>query len=113
MSLALLNFVTPHGVLELPAIFISGGAGLLLAHGLLFPRLLPRRDSLARAGGQAARLLLGTIPLLIVAGFIEGYVSPTDLPARVKFPFAAVMAGLLALYLAYASRPARQATPPS
>lgn len=113
MALPLLSFVAPHGVLELPAIFISGGAGLLLAHGLLFPGLLPRRDSLARAGGQAARLLLGTIPLLIVAGFIEGYLSPTDLPAGVKCLFAAAMAGLLALYLAYASRSARQATRPS
>jgi uncharacterized membrane protein SpoIIM required for sporulation len=50
MSLQLWSFVAPHGVLELPAIFIAGGAGLRIAQGLLFPGLLPRRESLARAG---------------------------------------------------------------
>lgn len=50
MALPLLSFVAPHGVLELPAIFIAGGAGLVIARGLLFPGVLPRRDSLTRAG---------------------------------------------------------------
>ena len=47
MLAKILGFVVGHGVLELPAIFIAGGAGLLIARGLLFPGLLPRRDSLA------------------------------------------------------------------
>ena len=50
MSLDLWSFVAPHGVLELPAIFIAGGAGFRVAQGLLFPGVLPRRESLARAG---------------------------------------------------------------
>ncbi len=101
---ALWSFVAPHGVLELPAIFIAGGAGLLIARGLLFPGLLPRRSSLARAGGQAARLLLGTIPLLVIAGIIEGFVSPTNLPSSAKFLLAPALGCLLALYLARAAR---------
>src|SRR5271163_2556520 len=80
MSDQLLSFVAPHGVLELPAIFIAGGAGLLLAKGLLFPGLLPRRASLVLEGGRAVRLVLGIIPMLIVAGTIEGFVSPSNLP---------------------------------
>jgi uncharacterized membrane protein SpoIIM required for sporulation len=40
MSLQLWSFVAPRGVLELPAIFIGGGAGLRLAYGLLFPGFL-------------------------------------------------------------------------
>src|SRR5579871_2013483 len=48
MALALWSFVSPHGVLELPAIFLAGAAGLEIARGLLFPGLLPRRESLAR-----------------------------------------------------------------
>ncbi len=104
MATQLFGFVTPHGVLELPAIFIAGGAGLLVARGLLFPGALPRRDSLAQAGGQGVRLVLGTIPLLIVAGVIEGFVSPTTLPVGVKLLFGGAMAGLLALYLARTAR---------
>lgn len=109
ISLSLWGFVAPHGVLELPAIFIAGGAGLLLARSLLFPGLLPRRDSLARAGGEAVRLVLGTIPLLVLAGFIEGFLSPLDLPVSAKFVFAGALGSLLVLYLARAGRPAGSA----
>jgi uncharacterized membrane protein SpoIIM required for sporulation len=99
MSNMLWSFVAPHGVLELPAIFISGGAGFLLARGLLFPGLLPRRESLARAGAQSARLILGIIPILILAGTIEGFLSPTKLPPALKYLFAAALFSLFALYL--------------
>ncbi|HVN18646.1 MAG TPA: stage II sporulation protein M [Dongiaceae bacterium] len=99
MSLQLWSFVAPHGVLELPAIFIAGGAGLRIAQGLLFPGVLPRRDSLARAGSDAVQLLLGTIPILFIAGMIEGFVSPTSLPIPLKFSMAAALFVLLNLYL--------------
>ncbi|HEY6970767.1 MAG TPA: stage II sporulation protein M [Candidatus Angelobacter sp.] len=99
MSLGLWSFVAPHGVLELPAIFIAGGAGLLVAKGMLFPGLLPRRDSIARAGTEAVRLLVGTIPILIIAGTIEGFISPSGLPARWKFVLAAAIATIFFLYL--------------
>lgn len=99
MSLQLWSFVAPHGVLELPAIFIAGGAGLKIAKGLLFPGRLPRRDSVARAGGEAVRLIVGTVPILIIAGTIEGFVSPSALPAMVKFIVAGVIAFFFFVYL--------------
>ncbi len=99
MALQLWSFVAPHGVLELPAIFIAGGAGLEIARGLLFPGLLPRRASLARAGGRGARLLLGTIPMLVVAGVIEGFFSPSKAPVAVKFALAAALFTGLLTYL--------------
>ncbi len=113
MSISLWSFVATHGVLELPSIFIAGGAGLLIARGLLFPGLLARRESLRLASSQAARLLLGTVPLLIVAGFLEGYVSPSELPAAAKFAFAATLGTIFALYLSRAGLPDRQAGRPS
>jgi uncharacterized membrane protein SpoIIM required for sporulation len=99
MALQLWSFVAPHGVLELPAIFIAGGAGLEIARGLLFPGLLPRRRSLAEAGGRAARLLLGTIPMLVVAGVIEGFFSPSNAPVWEKFALAATLFAALLSYL--------------
>lgn len=99
MSLSLWSFVAPHGALELPSIFLAGGAGLMIAHGLLFPGLLPRKDSLAMAGREATVLVLGTIPLLIIAGTIEAFVSPTGLPIPLKFAISASLLALLSSYL--------------
>jgi uncharacterized membrane protein SpoIIM required for sporulation len=99
MSLQLWSFVAAHGVLELPAIFIAGGAGLGIARGLLFPGTLPRRESLAREGARSVRLVLGTIPLLLIAGFVEGFISPTDLNYKIKFLLSGALGTLLVLYL--------------
>jgi uncharacterized membrane protein SpoIIM required for sporulation len=105
MSLQLWTFVAAHGVLELPAIFIAGGAGLGMARGLLFPGTLPRRESLARAGARSVRLVLGTVPMLLIAGLTEGFISPANLPAYVKFLLAAGLGTLLVLYLSKNSTP--------
>jgi uncharacterized membrane protein SpoIIM required for sporulation len=99
MSLQLWSFVAAHGVLELPAIFIAGGAGLRLAQGLLFPGYLPRRDSVVLAGRDAVSLLLGTIPILVIAGLIEGFVSPSPMRVSLKFTLAAALFILLLAYL--------------
>jgi uncharacterized membrane protein SpoIIM required for sporulation len=103
MSVQLWSFVAPHGVLELPAIFIAGGAGLRVAAGLLFPGYLPRRESLMRAGTDGVQLLLGSIPILVFAGIIEAFVSPTGLAMSLKFSMAAALFVLLLAYLFGAS----------
>jgi uncharacterized membrane protein SpoIIM required for sporulation len=99
MALSLWSFVAPHGVLELPAIIIAGGAGLEIARGLLFPGLLPRRESLTRAGSRASQLVLGAIPLLLVAGSIEAFFSPTSAPVPMKFTLAFVLGTALIAWL--------------
>jgi uncharacterized membrane protein SpoIIM required for sporulation len=105
MNVPLWSFVAPHGVLELPAIFIAGGAGLRIAQGLLFPGLLSRRDSLAQAGGEAVRLLMGTVPVLVVAGCIEGFISPSPgIPWQWKFAMASANAVIFFSYLLFAAR---------
>ena len=95
----ILTFVVGHGSLELPAIFIAGGAGLLLGKGLLFPGLLPRRASLADAGAKAVRLFLGVIPLLIVAGIVEGFISPSSLSWALKCGLGGALFTLLVAYV--------------
>jgi len=106
MSLQLWSFVAPHGVLELPAIFIAGGAGLKIAHGLLFPGVMPRKESLVRAGRQSVSLVVGIIPMLVIAGLIEAFISPTDLAIPLKFAMAAGLFVLLLCYLLGGLRPA-------
>lgn len=97
MSLSLWSFVVGHGSLEIPAILIAGAAGLRLGTGLLFPGHLARRESVRVAGGEAVKVVLGTIPLLIVAGFVEGFLSPSSIPMYMKFALgAALFCGLAA-----------------
>jgi len=105
MSLRLWSFVAAHGALELPAIFIGGGAGLGLAKGLLFPGIFSRGESLARAGARSVKLVLGIIPLLVIAGLIEGFISPSALPYQLKFLLAGVNLTLLTLYLSQKKTP--------
>jgi hypothetical protein len=78
---------------------------------MLFPGHLPRRASLVLEGGRAVRLVLGIIPMLILAGTIEGFISPSDLPFSLKMTLAVGLCGLLALYLKRKS-PSRVALAP-
>jgi uncharacterized membrane protein SpoIIM required for sporulation len=95
-------FVFPHGSLELPAIFLAGGAGLAIARGLLFPGKYRRADALKIYGAQAAQLVFGIVPLLFVAGIIEGFFSPSPLiPSPIKY-LAGIL--LLSLLVAYCTR---------
>jgi uncharacterized membrane protein SpoIIM required for sporulation len=98
--------ILPHGVLELTAICIAGGAGLLIARALYAPGDLPRRDALKIAGGEAMRLLIGVTLLLVIAGLIEGFITPQPMPPLLKLSFALVTAILLAIYLSL--RPHKQ-----
>ncbi len=99
MSLNLWSFVAAHGSLELPSIFIAGAAGLRLGAGIVFPGYLRRKDSIAVGGWDAVRLVAPTIPLLIVAGSLEGFLSPSHAPIWIKFATSAVLFSALTLWL--------------
>jgi uncharacterized membrane protein SpoIIM required for sporulation len=92
------SFILPHGLVELTAVFMAGGGGLLLGSAFLFPGDLPRGQALVLRGRRAVRLTLGCVPLLLVAAVVEGFVSPSHLAPGFKFFFAAC---LLILVLSY------------
>ena len=107
-------FVVPHGVLEIPAIYIGGGAGFILGAALLFPGDLARKDALVLRGRVAVKLVLGCVPILVIAGAIEAFFSPlppSTMPMGAKFLVGAALFSLLLLYLLLAGRtPERQRT---
>jgi uncharacterized membrane protein SpoIIM required for sporulation len=99
LSVPFWSFVLPHGVIELSAIFMAGGAGFLLGGALLFPGDLPRKDALLKRARQAGRLILGCVPLLVIAGLVEGFFSPLHVHAGFKFGMAGILLALLLYYL--------------
>lgn len=99
MSLSLWSFVAAHGSLELPSIIIAGAAGLRLGHSMLFPAGYRWKDSVARGGIEATRLVSGIIPLLVIAGCLEGFFSPSQAPVALKFTVGGMLFTLLNLWL--------------
>jgi len=99
MSLPLWSFVAPHGSLELPSIVIAGAAGFRLGHAMLFPGAMRWRDSVARGGIEATRLVSGIIPMLVIAGCLEGFFSPSQAPVWLKFTVGGLLVSLLLTWL--------------
>ncbi len=93
------SVILPHGIIELSAIAIAGGAGFVIARAIFAPGDLPRRDALKLAGGEAAQLMAGVAALLVIAGLIEGFITPADISPNFKMAFAALTALALAAYL--------------
>jgi uncharacterized membrane protein SpoIIM required for sporulation len=100
----LLTFMAGHGVIELTCVFIGGGAGLMIGSAMLMPGDLTRTDALKTRGLDAVRLMIGCVPLLVIAGIIEGFISPAPIHPAIKFSIAALTGLLLYSYLFLAGR---------
>lgn len=109
----LLTFVMAHGVIELSVICLSGGAGLMLADAILRPGMLTRSEALRLAARRAMELVLGGASLLVVAGLLEGFVSPSALPSWVKYGTGLVTGVLLYGYWLLAGRAKTKNNPTS
>ncbi len=103
-GLFFLAWILPHGVLELTVVTISGAAGFVLARGLLRPGARTRRKAFGEEAKKSVRLVLGGMPMLVVAGLVEGSLSqmhPPSTPLWLKLTFAG---GLAAATLSYLMR---------
>jgi len=91
-----------HGTIEISAIVIAGAAGLTLGEGLLFPGTYSRLQSVQRAAGDGIRMITGLIPLFVVAGFLESYVTRlTEAPLFFKLLIIFSSAGWVLYYYGY------------
>lgn len=106
MSVPLWSFVAPHGALELPAIIIAGGAGFRIGKAMLFPGGYRWKESVAKGGIEATRLVAGVIPMLVVAGCLEGFFSPSHAPVWLKFTVGGLLFTLLVSWLFRPVKPA-------
>ncbi len=102
-------WILPHGIPELTAIAIAGGAGLVIARGLVMPGQRLRKDALYDESKRAIRLILGTMPVLVLAGLIEGTISQMHepvVPYVAKLAFAGLIGIAVYAYLLFAGRDA-------
>jgi uncharacterized membrane protein SpoIIM required for sporulation len=100
----LFEFVIAHGVLELSIIVAEAAAGLMMGWALISPGNRKRSDALVIATRRAFVLLIGLAPLLIIAGTIEGNISPSDAPFAVKVIIGLVTGLLFYSYLLFVGR---------
>ncbi len=115
MSYDLWSFVGAHGFIELFVIILAGAGGFRMGAALLAPGDRPRLEALQEASREAVTLVLGSAPVLILAGIIEGYVSPNEwLPGWLKIAFGLALLAALVSYLTRPLGPAKDAaSPPS
>ncbi|MGD6969109.1 stage II sporulation protein M [Rossellomorea vietnamensis] len=92
-------YIVPHGMIELTAIFIAGGAGLLMGYKLFVPGAYSRGYVLKQQAKRSVLLLLGTIPLFVIAGIIEGFITPSALSLEAKYLIAGLTVIGLILYV--------------
>jgi uncharacterized membrane protein SpoIIM required for sporulation len=108
---ALWGWIMPHGATELLAICLAGSAGYLLASALVAPGRLRRATALKRIGGQALTIELGCMVMLVIAGLIEGFVSPSGLDYSSRIGVLLVSLALWGIYFFGAGRSTGETAP--
>lgn len=104
LSVDLWGWLLPHGIPELTAVVLAGGAGLALAAAIVFPGRRTRLASLAHAGRDAGCVLIGTVLMFLVAGIVEGVFRQTVTDVTVRYAMAGAQALFWFPYFVFAGR---------
>lgn len=86
-----LGLITPHGLLELTAVFVAGGAGIRLGWQIVSPGPRPRSVALAEEGRATLTIALGLVVVLLVSGVVEAFVTPSPLPTWARIALGALV----------------------
>jgi uncharacterized membrane protein SpoIIM required for sporulation len=100
------GLITPHGLLELTAVFVAAGAGLRLFWAWVAPGPVPRVQALASEGRSMISVALGLVVVLLASGIVEAFVTPSGLPTWARI---AIGAAVWLIFLAYAGVLGRRA----
>ena len=88
-----------HGTLEISSIVIAGSAGIVLGNSFLFPGTYPRKHSLIKGAKDALKILIGTVPIFIIAGFLESFITRlTEAPLIFKLGIIGLSAAFIVWY---------------
>ena len=98
------TLILPHGMLELTAVFIAGGAGLRLGWAVLAPGERTRTAALAEEGRRAVVIVLGLVVVFAVAGLLEGYVTAAPWPTWARVGTGAVVWAAVVGWIVMAGR---------
>ena len=91
-----------HGTLEISAIVLAGGAGLVMGAGILFPGTYSRAESFRRAARDGLKLAIGLVPIFVVAGFLEGFVTRhTEMPIAASLGIIGTSAAFISWYFGF------------
>jgi uncharacterized membrane protein SpoIIM required for sporulation len=101
----LVEQVASHGILELSCTLVAAAAGLRLGEAILRPGRRKRTDALVDEARGAVEIVLGTAPWLILAGFVEGFVSPEGIGVTAALVVGAAIAGVYWMLVAVRGRP--------
>lgn len=100
------GLILPHGLLELTVVFVAGGVGLHLFWSWVQPSGVPRALAVARAGRTAVTVALGLIPVLLLSGLVEAFVTPSPLPTWARITIGALALAAFLAYVFVLGRPA-------
>lgn len=91
-----------HGTLEISAIVIAGAAGIAMGNGWLFPGTYPRLTSFRQSARRGMKIVMGTVPVFVVAGFIEGYLTRhTEAPDALRLALIVLSLAFIVYYYIY------------
>ena len=104
-----LQFILPHGFLEMTCIFVAGAAGLHIFWAWVAPGRRSRGEALAAEGRSLATVAIGLVFALALSGIVEGFVTPQPWPWQIKIVLGAAALALFLVYmLVVGRRAARQ-----
>ncbi len=75
-----LGLITPHGLLELTAVFLAGAVGMRLGWTVIAPGDRPRGRCWPNRAERWSPRAIGLAVVLLVSGLIEALVTPSPLP---------------------------------
>lgn len=94
-----------HGTLEISAIIIAGAAGITMGRGLLYPGSLTRLQSFQRSARRGVKIMIGISPIILMAGFIEGYLTrQTEAPFAIRLFFILACLAFVIVYFVWYPR---------